>query len=105
MKKYQSEIDELLQLVGLSERRHHKPDQLSGGQQQRVAIARALANQPQLILADEPTGDLDVETEQEVMAIFRELHRRGVTIAMVTHEREITKDADRVVTMDRGRIA
>lgn len=95
----------LLGLVGLADKLNAYPGQLSGGQQRRVAIARAFILNPQLILADEPTGDLDVETEQEVMAIFRELHRRGVTIAMVTHEREITKDADRVVTMDRGRIA
>jgi len=94
----------LLGLVGLAEKLNAYPGQLSGGQQRRVAIARAFILDPQLILADEPTGDLDVETEQEVMGMFRELHRRGVTIAMVTHEREITKDADRVVTMDRGRI-
>jgi ABC-type lipoprotein export system ATPase subunit len=94
----------LLGLVGLADKLNAFPGQLSGGQQRRVAIARAFILKPQLILADEPTGDLDVETEQEVMGLFRELHRRGVTIAMVTHEREITKDADRVVTMDRGRI-
>ena len=94
----------LLGLVGLADKLNAYPGQLSGGQQRRVAIARAFILDPQLILADEPTGDLDVETEQEVMGLFRELHRRGVTIAMVTHEREITKDADRVVTMDRGKI-
>jgi len=94
----------LLGLVGLADKLHAYPGQLSGGQQRRVAIARAFILNPQLILADEPTGDLDVETEQEVMAIFRELHRRGVTIAMVTHEREITRDADRIITMDRGKI-
>ena len=95
----------LLGLVGLADKVDAYPGQLSGGQQRRVAIARAFILDPQLILADEPTGDLDVETEQEVMGLFRELHRRGVTIAMVTHEREITKDADRVVTMDSGRIS
>jgi len=94
----------LLGLVGLADKLNAYAGQLSGGQQRRVAIARAFILKPQLILADEPTGDLDVETEQEVMGLFRELHQRGVTIAMVTHEREITKDADRVVTMDRGRI-
>ena len=80
------------------------PGQLSGGQQRRVAIARAFILDPRLILADEPTGDLDLETEEEVLGLFREMHRRGVTIVMVTHEREITKDADRVVTMDHGKI-
>jgi ABC-type lipoprotein export system ATPase subunit len=95
----------LLGLVGLADKLNAYPGQLSGGQQRRVAIARAFILNPQLVLADEPTGDLDVETEQEVMAIFRELHRRGVTIAMVTHEREITRDADRIVTMEKGRIA
>jgi ABC-type lipoprotein export system ATPase subunit/ABC-type lipoprotein release transport system permease subunit len=100
-----AEGERLLGLVGLADKLHAYPGQLSGGQQRRVAIARAFILNPQLILADEPTGDLDVETEQEVMGLFRELHRRGVTIAMVTHEREVAKDADRVVTMDRGRIA
>jgi ABC-type lipoprotein export system ATPase subunit/ABC-type lipoprotein release transport system permease subunit len=94
----------LLGLVGLADKLNAYAGQLSGGQQRRVAIARAFILNPKLILADEPTGDLDVETEEEVMGLFRELHRRGVTIAMVTHEREITKDADRIVTMDRGRI-
>jgi putative ABC transport system ATP-binding protein/lipoprotein-releasing system ATP-binding protein len=100
-----AEGERLLGLVGLADKLHAYPGQLSGGQQRRVAITRAFVLNPPLILADEPTGDLDVGTEQEVMGLFRELHRRGVTIAMVTHEREITKDADRVVTMDRGRIA
>jgi ABC-type lipoprotein export system ATPase subunit/ABC-type lipoprotein release transport system permease subunit len=100
----EAEAVRLLGLVGLADKLHAYPGQLSGGQQRRVAIARAFVLNPRLVLADEPTGDLDVETEQEVMGLFRELHGRGVTIAMVTHEREITKDADRVVTMDRGRI-
>jgi putative ABC transport system ATP-binding protein/lipoprotein-releasing system ATP-binding protein len=100
----EEEARRLLGLVGLADKLDAYPGQLSGGQQRRVAIARAFVLDPPLILADEPTGDLDVETEQEIMATFRELHRRGVTIVMVTHEREITRDADRVVTMDRGRI-
>lgn len=94
----------LLSLVGLADKRAAYPGQLSGGQQRRVAIARACILGPRLLLADEPTGDLDRETEEEVLGLFREMRRRGVTIVMVTHEREITKDADRVVTMERGRI-
>ncbi len=94
----------LLELVGLGDRLQAYPSQLSGGQQRRVAIARAFIMDPDIILADEPTGDLDVDTEREVMEIFRKVHREGMTIAMVTHEREITGYADRVVEMARGRI-
>jgi ABC-type lipoprotein export system ATPase subunit len=95
---------DLLTLVGLSDKLHSYPSQLSGGQQRRVAIARAFIMDPDIILADEPTGDLDIDTEAEVMKLFRDMHQGGMTIAMVTHEREITRFADRVVEMKRGRI-
>ena len=93
-----------LERVGLAERLHHHPSQLSGGQQQRVAIARALVAQPRLILADEPTGNLDSQTSVEVMALFQELGRSGITIALVTHEPDIAAYAARVITVRDGRI-
>jgi ABC-type lipoprotein export system ATPase subunit len=96
--------EKLLRLVGLEDKFHAYPSQLSGGQQRRVAIARAFIMDPEIILADEPTGDLDVDTEAEVMKLFREMHEAGMTFAMVTHEREITRFADRVVKMEKGRI-
>lgn len=96
--------EELLRLVGLEDKLHAYPSQLSGGQQRRVAIARAFIMNPDIILADEPTGDLDVDTEAEVMKLFQDVHRAGMTFAMVTHEREITRFADRVVEMGKGRI-
>jgi putative ABC transport system ATP-binding protein len=94
-----------LQRVGLDDRLHHKPSQLSGGQQQRVAIARALVNQPQVILADEPTGNLDSKTALEIVALFQELGAEGMTIALVTHEPDIACYASRVVVVKDGRIA
>ncbi len=94
---------ELLQQVGLAEVSHHLPNQLSGGQQQRVAIARALANQPQLILADEPTGNLDTKTSQEIMDLFSNLNvSRGITIVLVTHEPDIARYARRLVRFVDG---
>ena len=91
-----------LQRVGLGQRMGHKPSQLSGGQRQRVAIARALVNQPAIVLADEPTGNLDSRSSLEVMTIFQELHAQGVTILLVTHEADIAQHAERVITFKDG---
>ena len=95
---------ESLARVGLGDRAGHHPNQMSGGQQQRVAIARALVNRPRVILADEPTGNLDSQTSVEVMALFQELGRGGITVILVTHESDIADYASRVVTMRDGRI-
>jgi len=96
---------ECLELVGLGQRLHNMPNQLSGGQQQRVAIARALVNQPSIILADEPTGNLDSRTSIEVMGVFQYLNReRGITVALVTHEPDIAQYAKRVVVFKDGKI-
>ncbi|KKM09556.1 GTPase [Clostridiales bacterium PH28_bin88] len=95
---------EALKRVGLAERARHLPSQLSGGEQQRVCIARALINYPAIILADEPTGNLDEANERMVMDLFRELHREGHTIIMVTHDPEVGEMAERRVTLEHGRI-
>ncbi|NPA77162.1 MAG: ABC transporter ATP-binding protein [Candidatus Diapherotrites archaeon] len=95
---------ELLEMVDLGNRLYHYPNQLSGGQQQRVAIARALANDPEIILADEPTGNLDTERGKKVMEIFHQLNERGKTIVLVTHDPEIAKHAERVIMIRDGEI-
>jgi putative ABC transport system ATP-binding protein len=93
-----------LELVGLAARADHKPNQLSGGQQQRVAIARALVNQPALLLADEPTGNLDTQTSIEIMGVFQKLNDAGITIVMVTHELDIARYTKRTVILRDGKI-
>jgi len=98
-------VRKLLKKVGLESRMDHHPSQLSGGQQQRVAIARALANQPPILLADEPTGNLDSHTSREVMELFRQLnHEDGITIILVTHDQEIAKHARRAVVIRDGQV-
>jgi putative ABC transport system ATP-binding protein len=93
-----------LETVGLADRADHKPNQLSGGQQQRVAIARALANQPSLLLADEPTGNLDSRTSVDIMGVFQRLNDQGMTIVMVTHELDIAQYTKRMVVMRDGKV-
>jgi putative ABC transport system ATP-binding protein len=94
----------MLESVGLSDRAHHKPNELSGGQQQRVAIARALINHPSIILADEPTGNLDTRSSMEIMDVLHQLHDRGTTLVMVTHEVDIASRATRVIYLQDGQI-
>ncbi len=94
----------MLEAVGMKDRMHHRPNQLSGGQRQRVAVARALINGPALLLADEPTGNLDSRTSTEIMDLFNELHDRGNTIILVTHEPDIGATAERTITLKDGQI-
>jgi putative ABC transport system ATP-binding protein len=95
----------LLGYVGLGERRDHRPTQLSGGEQQRVAIARALANEPALLLADEPTGELDAATGETLLQLFGQLHRDGTTLVFVTHDAVVANTAQRVIRLLDGRVA
>ncbi len=95
---------ECLELVGLGDRAHHVPSQLSGGQQQRVAVARALVNNPALLLADEPTGNLDTRTSVEIMQVFQDLNARGMTLVLITHEPDIAEYCSRIILLRDGRI-
>ena len=103
-KERQVRVREALEQVGLTHRRNHKPSQLSGGQQQRVAIARALVTNPSLFLADEPTGNLDSRTGEEIMGLFHELHERGNTIVLITHDSQVAKEADRSIRIRDGKV-
>jgi putative ABC transport system ATP-binding protein len=99
-----SRIDEVLEMVGLSERGDHLPSQLSGGEMQRVAIGRALINDPRIILADEPTGNLDSATSQMIFDLFRELNRKGLTLVIVTHNLDLARQAQKMYTLRDGQI-
>jgi putative ABC transport system ATP-binding protein len=104
LKERNERAAETLNKVGLGDRFHHKPNELSGGQRQRVAVARALINNPSLLLADEPTGNLDTQTSHEIMALFEEIHAAGNTIVLVTHEEDIAKHAKKIMRLRDGLI-
>jgi ABC-type lipoprotein export system ATPase subunit len=97
-------IESLIEMVGLKDRMAHFPNQLSGGEMQRVAIARALVNDPEIVLADEPTGNLDTENSEKIFGLLKSLHVKGYTIVMVTHNHDLAKRADRMITIRDGRI-
>lgn len=97
-------INKVVSEVGISERLYHKPKELSGGEQQRVAIARALVTDPEIILADEPTGALDVKTGKQILSILKDLNQKGKTVIIVTHDLELAKEAKRIVTLSDGKI-
>lgn len=94
--------EEVLDMVGLADRMDHRPNELSGGQRQRVAVARALVNKPSIILADEPTGNLDTKTSYEIMALFDDIHKNGNTVILVTHEEDISRHAHRIIRLRDG---
>ncbi|MCP4686187.1 MAG: ABC transporter ATP-binding protein [bacterium] len=102
IENHRKAAEEALERVGLADRMRHEPNQMSGGQQQRVAIARALVNRPAIVLADEPTGNLDTRTSLDVLSVFRELNREGITVILVTHERDIAATANRIVELRDG---
>lgn len=101
-KEREERAKEVLDKVGLGDRMSHKPNELSGGQRQRVAVARALINNPSILLADEPTGNLDTQTSHEIMALFEEIHSAGNTIVLVTHEEDIAQHAKRIIRLRDG---
>lgn len=103
-KERKERAEEVLTQVGLSDRMDHRPNQLSGGQRQRVAVARALVNRPSIILADEPTGNLDSKTSVEIMSLFNEIHKNGNTVILVTHEEEIALHSKRIIRLRDGEI-
>ncbi len=105
MEERKKRVQEALQKVKLENRANHLPTELSGGQQQRVAIARAIVTRPSLILADEPTGNLDSKTEEEIMEIFRELHQQGNTIVLITHDDQVAKQAARSIRIFDGKVS
>jgi len=102
--EHRQRVDELLEVVGLVHRRNHRPSELSGGEMQRAAIARALINEPELLLADEPTGNLDTATGDSIIVLFKELHRKGLTVLVVTHNWAMATAADRQLRLIDGRV-
>jgi putative ABC transport system ATP-binding protein len=96
--------NEVMEMVGLTDRSHHRPNELSGGQRQRVAVARALVNTPSIILADEPTGNLDTKTSIDIMNLFHDIHQKGNTVILVTHEEDIARHAHRIIRLRDGKV-